>query len=731
MDAPVTGAWTRPTESPPDLDPDLKSLSWSHSQLPQALEALVAGNRYDCVTLGDAAGRDAVLHAVPPIEPTDRVGHWLEWAAEHLGLEAEPIEFPRSEFAHRLPQACPMLCALPDGDDYRFLLLLRPRGRSVALVAPDLRLHWRPAETIRAAAATLFEAPVIRDLDRLLETARVTPGRRDKARSAMLRERMAGQTVAGCWMLRLPPTAPLLTQLRHAGLLRRLGWLVALLTGVYGIEVVGWALIGAAALDGRLDLAWLVAWLLLLVSNIPIRLGAAWLDATFALDLGRILKKRLLAGALRMNIDTVRHQGVGQLLGRVMESQAFEALALNSGMTLVTAALELIFAAWILATGAGGAWSLLTLLIWLAATLTFCWRYYRRLRAWSATRLTMTHELIEDMVGHRTRLAQEWPSGRDAVEDRTMQAYLLLSRELDNASVPIAAGAAGGWSIAALLSLAPAFITGAATPAEIAISLGGILMANRAFAGLSSGFAAIAQAGVAWSMIAELFRAAAAPIERAPALPPLQPVTEGPRRKLIDASEIVFRHRQGGRAVLRGLNLTVYQGERILLEGASGGGKSTLAALMTGLRIPESGLFLLNGLDRPTLGSGWHQLATEAPQFHENHILAGTLAFNLLMGRNWPPSPDDTAKAHALCIELGLGTLLDRMPAGLEQQVGETGWQLSHGERSRVFLARALLQDARLTVLDESFAALDPETLKACLKTAIAHARTLVVIAHP
>src|SRR5262249_19815781 len=65
------------------------------------------------------------------------------------------------------------------------------------------------------------------------------------------------------------------------------------------------------------------------------------------------------------------------------------------------------------------------------------------------------------------------------------------------------------------------------------------------------------------------------------------------------------------------------------------------------------------------------------------------------------------------------------------QTIGETGWQLSHGERSRIFLARALLQDAQLTVLDESFAALDPETLQKCLNCALRRARALVVIAHP
>ncbi len=65
------------------------------------------------------------------------------------------------------------------------------------------------------------------------------------------------------------------------------------------------------------------------------------------------------------------------------------------------------------------------------------------------------------------------------------------------------------------------------------------------------------------------------------------------------------------------------------------------------------------------------------------------------------------------------------------QRIGETGWQLSHGERSRIFLARALLQNAQLTVLDESFAALDPQTLERCLKCALKRAQTLVVIAHP
>lgn len=119
-----------------------------------------------------------------------------------------------------------------------------------------------------------------------------------------------------------------------------------------------------------------------------------------------------------------------------------------------------------------------------------------------------------------------------------------------------------------------------------------------------------------------------------------------------------------------------------------------------------------------------------APQFHENHVLTGTFAFNLLMGKGWPAQRQDFQEAEAVCRALGLGGLLDRMPAGLLQMVGETGWQLSHGERSRLFMARSLLQGADLVMLDESFAALDPETMQQCLDYVLGRAKSLLVIAH-
>ena len=183
---------------------------------------------------------------------------------------------------------------------------------------------------------------------------------------------------------------------------------------------------------------------------------------------------------------------------------------------------------------------------------------------------------------------------------------------------------------------------------------------------------------------------------------------------------------------MQACHLQIYPGDRLLLEGPSGGGKTTLAALVSGLRRPDAGVLMFHGYDWHSWGeSGWGRSVAVAPQFHENHIFTETFGFNVLLGRRWPPTPEDLREAQTLCQELGLGELLARMPAGWQQMVGENGWQLSHGECSRIYIARALLQRAELIVLDESFGALDPENLERALRCVLRRAPTLLVIAHP
>jgi len=712
---------------------------WPLARLGEGIEALARHARLAPTHAPAAAAGDAALQL--PAAVLQDGGHdlnrWIEWACARLGLESEAVDASVPDFAALLHAAGPAVLHLFVGGAACFVLLLGRRGGTLRLVGTDGRVQRCPLAVLRDAVCAPFEAPLQAGIDRLLADADVAPRRRPQVRSLLLGEALARQRVPGCWLLRHAPATGFRAQLAHARLPRRAGAMLALFAGVYALEIAGWRLIGEAALDGRLDTGRLAAWVLLLFSLLPLRLLGGWLDTTFALDAGRLLKQRLLAGALRLKLDDVRQLGAGQLLGRVMESQALEGLALNGGLSTLVAVLELGFAGWILHAGAAGGLHLALLGGWLAVTLALAARYAAVLRRWTLLRLDMTNEGVEHMVGHRTRLAQDRPVRRDAEDDARLHAYLQTSAEMDRAFAPVVALAPGGWIFLALAALAPAFAAGTATPAALAISLGGILFAHRALGGITGGLGSLARAALAWKHVAPLFAAGS---ERATAGPfiPTAPASARPGR-LVDASRLVFSHgRRGGGGggggsdrVLRGVDLHIARGDRILLEGASGGGKSTLAALLTGLRQPDSGLLLLDGLDRHTLGDGWHRLATEAPQFHENHVLTGSLGFNLLMGRHGPATDADLAEARTLCEELGLGDLLARMPAGLEQMVGETGWQLSHGERSRLFLARALLQRAPLTVLDESFAALDPHTLQQCLACVLRRTQALVVIAHP
>ena len=713
----------------PRLDTDVMRLVarfwWPIERLGQGLEELarVAG------LVREAS--DETLCAPPP-DPADHAD-WIAWASLRLGIEAESIATPVPEVADLLRRCAPaMIRWWPEDLGPGFLLVAGAQGGRLRLIAPDLKIAACPIPAVRAALCWPFEAPLVPEIDQLLAAAEAPEARRGAVRDVLLGDRLAGELFVGVWILRLPASTPIWRQLTYARTPGKVGVVLGMFALVYILEIASWGVIGRAALGGRLDFGWLTAWLLLLLTVVPWKMVGGWFGARFSLDASRILKSRLLAGALRMDSEAITRQGVGRLLGRVMESQALESLIVSGGMSVVVAILELGFAAAVLAAGAAGMSHLILLAGFTAATLALSWRYYRGLQRWSADRLDMTNSLIEGMIGHRTRLAQERPDRRNPSEDRQLQGYLRSSAKMDFASVTVLAGLPFAWAVAGLIGLIPAFVAASpASPASLAISLGGLLIAQRAFSGISGGLAGLARAGFAWTQVAEIFRSGRENTDPGPFLTLAQLRGVGAGKDLLQAQGLSFAYSREAAPVVRGLDLTIKRAERILLEGGSGGGKSTLAGLLTGLQKPDSGLLLLNGLDRHTLGGNWQRLATAAPQFHQNHILSGTMAFNLLMGRTWPASAADLRDAEGLCEELGLGDLLRRMPAGLQQRVGETGWQLSHGERSRIFLARALLQDAPLTIMDESFAALDPETLDACLKVTMRRAQALIVIAHP
>jgi ATP-binding cassette subfamily B protein len=557
-----------------------------------------------------------------------------------------------------------------------------------------------------------------------------------------------------------PPAYPsFIVQLRAAGLIRRAGALLAAYVVETGVLIASWAFIGAGALNGRPDSGWGAAWALCLASLVPVRMTARWLEGVIAIGVGGLLKERLLAGATTMEPDKLRRRGAGEWLGDLFEVETIERLGAGGGLLAALASIELLAMPFLFAYGVAAALEIGVLLIWSAVTLGLVWANTRRRRAWTARRLELTHQLVEGMTAHRTRVVQQSASEWHREEDRQLDDYAGASADLDRSTAWLETVIPRGYTVVALAALGPSFVAGGSSIAAQAITLGAILFAADAFTTLTAGLVRASAARIAWDRARPLFDAAASACPEAAAGAAMDASVDdvsnggapGAQRSSVRASvkppasgqsasggtvlraeDVRFTHDRRVEPVLRGCALTVERGDFVLLEGASGSGKSTLVSLLSGARTPTSGIVLAGGLDVSTLGrAAWRRRIAVAPQYHDNHVFAGSLGFNLLLGRSYPHSPHDLEEARELCLELGLGPLLDRMPAGLDQMVGEAGWQLSQGERSRVFLARALLQRADVLVIDESLSTLDPETLRQCQACLFQRAQTLIVVAHP
>jgi ATP-binding cassette subfamily B protein len=684
-----------------------------------------------------AAGRAAglALRAEKPAPPpadgdAGATTRWFAAAGEWLGIETEEIASSHADLARTLAKAAPAVVRVPSGG----YLALAPGGgrRRLRVIAPDGAPRALPLEELRALLAREDEEGIAGFVAQLLDAAKVRPGRRASATAALSAQRLANREYAQIWLVRAGPGSGFLRQAWAAGLARVGLALLAAHALLYALMLGAWALLGKGVLGGIFDAAWLAGWALLLLTTIPLRQAALWCEGRVAIEFGQLLKQRLLQGALNFDPEVMRRGGSGALLARVLESESVEGLTITGGVSAALAVVEVGFVLFVLLQGAGGGAQAGLFALWVALAALGTGRLFTRRRAWITERLRNTQELVERMLGHRTRLAQETPATWHAGEDSLLETYLDRSRAMDRTAIAVDALVGRGWLVIGLLALVPAVLGGEVTE-PLAVAVGGVLLGDRALRRFTSGLAGIADAVLAWRVVAPLFHAARP--TGAPGVPGLLESgrVERPQGAVVlEATDLTFQHAGRNEPVLRGCSLAIARGDRILLEGPSGGGKSTLAALLTGLRAPQSGLLLLHGLDPASVGGpAWRRSIACAPQFHENHVLTGSFAFNLLLADRWPGSPEDMSEAESVCRELGLGPLLDRMPAGMLQVVGETGWQLSHGERSRLFLARALLQRADVVVLDESFAALDPENLDRALRCAATRAPALMVIAHP
>jgi ATP-binding cassette, subfamily B, bacterial len=422
---------------------------------------------------------------------------WLEAVATWFGVAAEPVEVPYAEVESLVRSAGPALIRLPGREKPGFLALLGSQRRRVMLLGPDLVVHRVSMAVLCTACRHDVEAPLEAEVGHVLDTVGVPRRHRKQARYTMLGERLSGARLEDCWVLRLPADASFWQQIREARLPRYLLGLIGAYATQYLCWILSWWLLGRGALQGRLEPAWLMAWGMLLVTMLPLRLWSTWVQGRLALGVGGLLKARLLAGALRLAPEEMRHVGAGQFFGRVLEAEAVEALALSGGLLGLLTGIEMVMAAFVLGSGAGGWLQVGLLLGWLGLAGSLSWHSLRQRQRWTAARLAMTHALVERMVGHRTRLAQESPSSWHIGEDQELAAYLALSRRLDRTAALLMALIPRGWLVVGLLGLAPALVAGRSTTVTVAISVGGMLLAYEACRKFATGLGHLAGAVLA------------------------------------------------------------------------------------------------------------------------------------------------------------------------------------------------------------------------------------------
>jgi len=180
-------------------------------------------------------------------------------------------------------------------------------------------------------------------------------------------------------------------------------------------------------------------------------------------------------------------------------------------------------------------------------------------------------------------------------------------------------------------------------------------------------------------------------------------------------------------AVLRDLSLTAQPGERIALVGPSGAGKSTLTALLLRFYDPESGQLLIDGRNAQDYPLSWlrGQMAI-VPQ--DVLLFGGTIAENIVYGR---PDADEAAIREAARLA-NADDFIRAFPEGYATVVGDRGVKLSGGQRQRIAIARAILKNPAILILDEATSSLDSESeqLVQIALERLMEGRTTFIIAH-
>jgi ATP-binding cassette subfamily C protein CydC len=260
----------------------------------------------------------------------------------------------------------------------------------------------------------------------------------------------------------------------------------------------------------------------------------------------------------------------------------------------------------------------------------------------------------------------------------------------------------------------------AGAPAPVVVAVFVLTAALEAVLGLPRAGLFFGQAEAAAERVVE---AALAP----PPVPEPETPAAMPSRNAIAFEHVAFRYGTDRPYIYEDLCLNVPQGARVAILGPSGAGKSTIAALLLKLAAPERGEIRLGGTDIALLPA--ESLRTRIAYLGQTtHLFADSIRNNLRLG---DPAADD-ARLWSALEAAQLAETVRALPEGLDSYLGEGGATLSGGQGRRLALARTLLMDAPILVLDEPCAGLDAETEMEFFKTlnTVTEGRTVLLILH-
>jgi thiol reductant ABC exporter CydC subunit len=356
---------------------------------------------------------------------------------------------------------------------------------------------------------------------------------------------------------------------------------------------------------------------------------------------------------------------------------------------------------------------------WLAAALA---RSAGRRQA--ALRGALTAQLVETLRGAPELVLY-------GQEEQTLERIRRLDRDLARAARRDALAAGLGEALTILVAgLTVAGVLAVGVSATAAGSLDAVLVATLALLALASFDAVAPLAGAARELSATLAsgRRVLELVDRAPAIrDPAHPVPAPGPQAVVALEGVVAQYPSGDGPVLNRLDLVLAPGRKVALVGPSGVGKTTVTRLLLRFLEPAHGRVTIAGRDvREYAQADVRRHFALAGQ--EAWVFDSTIRENLRLAR---PDASD-ADLWAALRRARLAVWVASLPDGLDTAVGEEGSRLSGGQRQRLTLARALLADAPVLVLDEPTAHLDPATARAVMDDVLAAAdgRSVLLITH-